>query len=221
MSAILLPHGSASKPKLYIQSDGNQYINTGYKTNINTSIIIHGEFTDYIEEQTIYGAGDDTFGGMCLDLKYDGKSNKVYGGIIAHSYFEFSDNFLVTEKEFLAYGYYDGYFSGNYHTHEYIMIGEGAFGSKGRADGKVVLGSISSTSRPLYIFARNNNGIADRHSRIKLYYMAIQEWSDSGIKRIKEYIPTVDTNGVACLYDTINHQYAYNAGTGQFICGIG
>lgn len=37
---------------------------------------------------------------------------------------------------------------------------------------------------------------------------------------IRDYWPCLDPNGVACMYDKVNKEYVYNAGTGDFIAGV-
>lgn len=37
-----------------------------------------------------------------------------------------------------------------------------------------------------------------------------------GDKIIADLRPCIDTNGVACMYDTVSHKYFYNQGTGKF-----
>ena len=36
---------------------------------------------------------------------------------------------------------------------------------------------------------------------------------------IRDYLPCLDKDGVACLYDKVSETYFYNQGTGEFIAG--
>lgn len=36
---------------------------------------------------------------------------------------------------------------------------------------------------------------------------------------VRDFIPVLDKNGIACMYDKVNKQYYYNAGTGEFLYG--
>ncbi len=49
----------------------------------------------------------------------------------------------------------------------------------------------------------------------KLYYFQI--YDDDVL--VRDFIPVVDSKGVACLYDKIEHKFYYNAGSGEFIAG--
>ena len=50
----------------------------------------------------------------------------------------------------------------------------------------------------------------------KNYYLKL--W-DSNNTLVRDLIPVLDSNGVACMYDKVSHQFFYNAGTGDFIAG--
>ena len=67
-----------------------------------------------------------------------------------------------------------------------------------------------NTQSSIYLFYSNGG---DVYSEYKLYSCKIY----SGETLIKDFIPVLDKNNVACLYDKINSQYFYNQGTGQFL----
>lgn len=48
----------------------------------------------------------------------------------------------------------------------------------------------------------------------------VYRWSyeSNGVK-LRDFIPVLDINGVACMYDLVTHTFFYNAGTGNFIAG--
>lgn len=69
------------------------------------------------------------------------------------------------------------------------------------------------------IFAlRNDNGAEGfkDFSRMKLYY--IKFYNNSG-QLLGDFVPALDTNNVACLYDKVTQQFYYNQGTGNFSYG--
>lgn len=67
----------------------------------------------------------------------------------------------------------------------------------------------------LLLCARNNAGTADRLSSNRIYGLKL--WSGDSL--IRDYIPVLDDEGTACLYDQVNSTYYYNAGTGSFTAG--
>ena len=83
-------------------------------------------------------------------------------------------------------------------------------------DGNTYTPTRGSTSpdSPLYIFAKtvNNSSAIDHRSNYKLYHFRIYE---NGTL-VRNYIPVLDENNIPCLYDTVNDNYFYNAGTGTF-----
>lgn len=67
----------------------------------------------------------------------------------------------------------------------------------------------------MYIFSVNNKGSAYKSASMRLYYMKI--WDNGSL--VRDYIPVLDENNVACLYDKVSGTYYYNAGSGDFIAG--
>jgi len=52
-------------------------------------------------------------------------------------------------------------------------------------------------------------------AKIKLYYLEIYD----NEKLVRDYIPVLDDDGIACLYDKVEKKFYYNEGTGAFIAG--
>lgn len=36
---------------------------------------------------------------------------------------------------------------------------------------------------------------------------------------VRDFIPVLDNNGIACLFDKVENKYYYNQGTGEFLYG--
>ena len=69
-----------------------------------------------------------------------------------------------------------------------------------------------------YLFARNeylNGSYGVSYTKSKLYKCQIYA---SG-KLVRDFIPVLDENNVACLYDKVTKQFFYNQGTGSFVAG--
>lgn len=76
--------------------------------------------------------------------------------------------------------------------------------------------STSSTdNRNVYLLARNNRGTADQFCKKRIYYCKIY----NGDTLVRDYIPVLDSNNVACMYDKVNNVFYYNQGTGTFTAG--
>ena len=66
----------------------------------------------------------------------------------------------------------------------------------------------------LYLFARNAT-FFDGYAYMKLYSCAMYD----GGRKIRDFKPCLDADGVPCLYDLISKTAFYNQGTGSFIWG--
>lgn len=67
-----------------------------------------------------------------------------------------------------------------------------------------------------YIFALNSGGSPTGYSTVKLYYIRFYDESDN---LLRDFEPSLDPDGVPCLYDKVNDRYYYNKGTGSFLYG--
>lgn len=68
---------------------------------------------------------------------------------------------------------------------------------------------------PISLFAVNIGGTVGYYTTMKLYSCTIY---DNDVL-IRDYIPVLDKDGVACLYDKVTNKLYYNSGTGSFIAG--
>lgn len=70
-----------------------------------------------------------------------------------------------------------------------------------------------SYTAPFYIGAGDTNFSASGYiGGLKIYSAKI--WDNDEL--VRNFIPVLDGNGVACLYDLVSNEYFYNAGTGDF-----
>ena len=76
--------------------------------------------------------------------------------------------------------------------------------------------STATFPYPIYLFALCNAG-----SPADYGYFRIQKarmW-DSNDNLIRDFIPVIDKEGIACMYDKVNGEFYYNKGTGSFKAG--
>ena len=85
------------------------------------------------------------------------------------------------------------------------------------------LGSGSSdnmtSSNTIPIFALRNDNAASGFkdfSKVKLYYI---RFYDKNGQTLGDFVPALDLNNIACLYDKITQHFYYNQGTGDFSYG--
>lgn len=74
--------------------------------------------------------------------------------------------------------------------------------------------TFPADARNLWLFVRNVS-YADGHVRMKLYSCAIYD----GGRKIRDFKPCLDADGVPCLYDLISKTAFYNQGSGSFTWG--
>lgn len=66
----------------------------------------------------------------------------------------------------------------------------------------------------IYLFTWNNANVADtRKFKGKVYNFKIY---DNNVL-IRDMIPVLDKNNIACMYDKVNKEFYYNQGTGEFL----
>ena len=69
------------------------------------------------------------------------------------------------------------------------------------------------TGANIFLFASSKgDNVSSQKARMKLYYCKIYE-SDV---LVRDFIPVLDQNNVACLFDLVSQTFFYNAGTGTF-----
>lgn len=74
--------------------------------------------------------------------------------------------------------------------------------------------TFPADARNLWLFVRNSPSV-DGYARVKLYSCAIYD----GGRKIRDFKPCLDADGVPCLYDLISKTAFYNQGRGSFTWG--
>lgn len=174
----------------YLQSSGTQCINTDFRPNQNTRI-------DMVAELTAKPSGN----GMLFGTR----SN------------------VSTEFFMYYYGpgstYYGRYGAGQTAavTKELSKVSISFNKNVCTVDGNVVnlnYAAFQCTTNAM-LFAWNDSGNTQDFVSMKLYSCQIY---DDGVL-VRDYWPCYGPDGVACLYDKVNEEYVYNAGTGEFVAG--
>ena len=187
----------------YIQSSGSQYIDTGVKSSASIGLSADFCFTDARTNQNlaqVYDGSGKYYQLMVLMLSSwgspDGSVWFLYGYRNTNQYFKKAD----TDRHIYHFNA-DG---------QYTVEMDGIQYAK--ADPSQT--TFPADARNLYLFARNSPAV-DGYARMKLYSCAIY---DSG-RKIRDFKPCLDANGVPCLYDLIGKTTLYNQGTGSFTWG--
>ena len=179
----------------WLESTGTQYIDTQYYPNINTEIRL--TFVPFTSTDNDYLCG-------CCSVKYNEQVLSM----------------LKTKGLNNLRLFFGGNVGslGNYHT-DYQGIGD-IYMDKfyvyldGVRDYYAEMPSTTSISHTLYVYSRNNKGVADIFGKFKLKSLYISE----NTQLVRSFIP-VRKNGVGYLYDKVSGQLFGNQGTGQFTIG--
>lgn len=81
--------------------------------------------------------------------------------------------------------------------------------------GSVTAGTMSAKSNiRMFLDARTSSVSAIQYP-IRIYSAQIKVAGEL----VRDFIPVIDSDGVACMYDKVTKEYYYNKGTGSFIAG--
>lgn len=178
----------------YIQSSGTQCIDTGFAPNQNTRVVLAFEASQlYTDNFVLFGARQDTkVQAYSLWLSDGSQINGQYGSIAYNT-----QPITLNYAQPLVYDFNKNVLS---------------VGGQSKTFGEATINPQCS----LYLLSINTDGeIDERRPMGKLSYCRVY---DNGTL-VRDYIPCLDDASVACLYDRVNKQYVYNAGSGSFIAG--
>lgn len=174
----------------YIESNGTQYINSGFKPNQDTRVIIDYQIS---AAQTI-----PLFGAR------NGIKNQEF------EVFAYSDNIGVQD----GYGNQQDYVTSSANLDRNIIDkNKNVTMSNDGTLNRINTYHTFQCDYNMYIFGMNNAGtLFDADYGSKIFYCKIY---DNGTL-IRDYIPCINANGKAGLYDLVNKQFYGNEGTGEF-----
>lgn len=215
---VYIPESSSSyiKPfSTYISGIANKSGSGGemidvWVPNINYVEYIQSSGTQYID--TGFIPNQDTR--VVMDFQWLGSGTQAMFG-------------ARTSAASNTYGflYNSGSFRSDYYT-SYAQTWPGSSTARWQVDKNGRTTTFNGTSQSysaatfvspnsLYLFAVNELGNIQFPSTMRLYSCKVY---DNGTL-VRDYNPCLDASGVACLYDKVNKEYVYNAGTGAFTAG--
>ena len=182
-------------PVKYLESTGTQYIDTNYKPNGNTIIELKYQTpTQNTIQQGISGArdrGNNRFSLFTGTVKNGFQADYATTGSLSY----YNDNILGVDGTAINVIKMSNSFTIN------------------NNDIKKISKEIFQNSQNMYLFANNNNGIAQLPMKGYIWYFKIYE----GDTLVRDYIPVIDSSGRPCLYDKVEDKFYYNEGTGEFL----
>lgn len=175
----------------YIESSGTQYINTGFMPNQDTRVIADAQYIKSKVSAFLFGTRTSNFT-VNYNILLTG-TNNVFRSDYNDSKIEFSS--ISPTERFI--------FDKNKSvcTINNISINNAT--------------STFSTTFPLFLFAVNENGTAKYQGCIRLYSCQIYD-NDT---LVRDYVPVINSSGVAGLWDYVTGTFYDNKGTGTFTAG--
>lgn len=178
-------------PLSYIESSGTQYIDTGYKPNSNTRVVLSGSgFSLSGNNQGLFGARaaftEDTFCFLSTSSAYRSDYGTANDSVPQGT--NLSSYFLLDKDKNVC-----------------------------KVNGTVVQSAVQTftCSYNLYICAINTANTVDRIiDKVKIYYCQIY---DNGVL-VRDFVPA-KKSGIVGLYDRIEKKMYANSGTGEFKYG--
>lgn len=184
------PKKSFFTPVEYIESSGTQYIDTGFKPNQDTGIIMDiqplegGTFPYYGGRNELEDAAFALWNVQTNQVRFDYNTTMNTMNVAS----QISRVLINVNKNSISYG--DNETSATYT-------------------------SFQSDYTMCLLGLKDSKGVDERQMSARLYSCKIY---DNGIL-IRDYIPAKDVDGVGGLFDKINMELVYSSGTSQFIAG--
>ena len=198
-SKLVFQSGDKIRRIDYIKSTGIQYIDTGIKGTDVTRFVVKGTCVEKGVSNTQLIGGNNSSSQTFFGNRY---SNSV-----AHWYCMDAKNTSIGNPHNLSI--IDATIESD--TSQYGTLTDVVDGT--------VLDFIKFSGNP-WAFTDENlllfGGASNRRSTNATCYM-LQLYTKDGL--VRDFIPALDADGVACMYDKVTGTYFYNAGEGSFIAG--
>ena len=176
----------------YLQSTGNEYIDTGISPSADIRLTIDGLYPSTSGSNLIHGAMSSS-GGTYYRFHIGINASNFMGGVGTSN---------GTIK------------SADTNRHTFKLIGKS---KEAYVDTSHYTGNADFPSIPIFLFARNNNGNASNMHVFKLYAADIYSYSQD--KKLVDFIP-VRKGNVGYLYDKVSGTLFGNANSsGAFTLG--
>lgn len=178
----------------YLESNAAQYINTKFTPNQDTRVVIDFELLALNNQYAVPIFGTRT-----------SASSKAY-------------YLWAVGTNTAAEQYQSGYNNGSTYP-AVTRIGRHKVDKNKNVttvDGVTTTATYASFTAewPILLFNSYNNGsLYGSNVKVRIYSCQIY---DNGTL-VRDYRPCYDPDGVACMYDRVNKEYTYNAGSGNFV----
>ena len=188
----------------YLEGTGKQYIDTGVVFNKNMGVYVDFQFLEVVQQYRICGVEGkaNNANRMVFNLYISGSLGFSYAFCdTASTHWEASGLDADTSRHVIDFN------SSNNKTIKYD-----------NAEAKTLsYSSNNTTGHSLVLFTNYNNNTNTIGLMSKLRIYSFKIYNDGNLYR--NYIPVIDSNGIACMYESILGNFYYNQGSGSFIAG--
>lgn len=177
----------------YIESTGTQYIDTGFKPNNNTRVVLDFQMT-----------GENSLA-----------ANDLFGARTSASSKAFAIQWN-TSNDYFQHFYNNGYDNldfGDFNIRQIAELNKNVMSLNGVTHTRTA--ATFQCDHSMYICAVNNAGTATFFSNMRVYSCQIY---DNGTL-VRDFVPCTNASGTVGLYDMVNGIFYANAGTGAFTAG--
>ena len=200
----------------YVESDGNQYVDTGVIGKAGTKASLEYKFTGLSSttESTMLGSSS----GSGTNMFYLASAYFTAGYIRAIKRYNQRWGYIYWQPAYSAVDEYTAYSL----TSEISTNGvwNGTFNGNANDETDYSANGVVDTRISMFAFAANDSGTAAKHSCARLYSMTIEQVDDNGeYKLVRDYVPC-RKDGEPGLYDKVTKAIFYSKGTKPLIAGM-
>lgn len=192
-------NGTKYTPVDYIESSGTQYVDTGFKPNNNTKV----------ECQVYYYGNTSSSSGFFFYGARDSGAVAQFGCYV--------DATSSVNKAEPRYGTQNGTRANLAHASTHNILQDKNVFTLDSTTTVTMTSQTFQTNYNMYIFGMNTGGgvgsVALSGNRV--YSFKIYD----NATLVRDFIPVIDYNNVACLFDKVENKFYYNQGTGSFTYG--
>ena len=184
----------------YIESEGDQYIDTLYTPGPNTGVEITYKYADLVLQQRPFGITNSSTIYYYMYINYSGN--------LAYCFYDYGNGSSCQSTGIAA----------DTDIHTFKMNVTNGYYSVDNGANTAIVGTLTQTSATsMYIFSNHYNTTYNMPSRIKLYAFRIYE---SGTL-VRNYVPCYRvSDGEVGLYETEQGAFYTNQGAGSLIRGV-
>ena len=211
----------------YIESTGAQYIDTGVEAKMGTKasldIMWRAVTGTDVEMFSANGAGNtyywmlDGYASGSFYVRPNIQSSTGFWVSNGMSNWPYGSTSFVTYANNTRYRVSVGISTDGVYS---FAINGGAYTQSGTATKKI--GTIAASGQNFYLFGCNKNGTASNYSNTKARCYGTKIWQVDGsgeYKLVRDFLPCLDSDGVACLYDTVSKELFYSKTATAFTAG--